>query len=552
MTSTPRPILTFDCGTTSVRAIVFDGDAAVAVAQREFAQHFPAPGWVEHDAAEIWAAALACARDAVASAGRLPRGISAGDIAAIAVTNQRETAVVWDRATGVPIAPAIVWQDRRTASRMAELREAGHGPRVRALTGLRLDPYFSASKFAWILDRTPGARARAERGELAAGTIDAWMLWNLTGGRVHATDASNASRTMLAAIGAHAGAAGCAWSDELCALFGVPRAMLPAIVDSAGVVGESVPALLGAAIPIAGIAGDQQAALFGQRCTRPGMAKCTFGTGCFLLAHAGADAVAPPEGLLTTVAWRIGGRAEYAVEGSVFVGGSAVQWLRDGLRLIDRAPEVNALAASVPDSGGVVVVPAFAGLGAPWWDAEARGAVLGITRGSTKAHVARATLEGVAHQVADLVDAIRAGGIAVDELRVDGGAAASDLLMQLQADLAGVPVARPHMLESTAYGAALLARVGVSRPDAPRAADPADDAVPAQPSIERRFEPVAAPDARCAARLRWSAAVAAVRAFAHPGSSHATDDASPQASAQASAQARTLTPTHATDRDTEP
>ena len=437
--------------------------------------------------------------------------------------------MVWDRATGEPIAPAIVWQDRRTAPLMATMRAAGHEERVRALTGLRLDPYFSASKFAWILDHVPGARARAERGELAAGTIDAWMLWNLTGGRVHATDASNASRTLLAAIGGHAGdAAGCAWSDELCALFRVPRAMLPAIVDSAGVVGASAPGLLGAAIPIAGIAGDQQAALFGQRCVARGMAKCTFGTGCFLLAHAGDAAVAPPDGLLTTVAWRIAGRTEYAVEGSVFVGGSAVQWLRDGLRFFARASEVNALAASVPDSGGVVVVPAFAGLGAPWWDAEARGAVLGLTRGATKAHLARATLEGVAHQVADLVDAIRAGGIAITALRVDGGAAASDLLMQMQADLAGLPVERPHMLESTAFGAALLARVGLSLagradaepPDAgPLGAGASIAEVARESPLERTFTPTTSATAagdRAAARGRWRAAVTAVRTFAHP------------------------------------
>jgi glycerol kinase len=531
--STPqRPILTFDCGTTSVRAILFGGGdgGVIAVAQQEFAQHFPEPGRVEHDAAEIWRASLACARGVLASAAvDTPGVVDAPGVAAIAITNQRETAVVWDRATGEPIAPAIVWQDRRTAPLMATMRAAGHEERVRALTGLRLDPYFSASKFAWILDHVPRARARAERGELAAGTIDAWMLWNLTGGRVHATDASNASRTLLAAIGGHAGdAAGCAWSDELCALFRVPRAMLPAIVDSAGVVGASAPGLLGAAIPIAGIAGDQQAALFGQRCVARGMAKCTFGTGCFLLAHAGDEAVAPPAGLLTTVAWRIAGRTEYAVEGSVFVGGSAVQWLRDGLRFFARASEVNALAASVPDSGGVVVVPAFAGLGAPWWDAEARGAVLGLTRGATKAHVARATLEGVAHQVADLVDAIRAGGIAITALRVDGGAAASDLLMQMQADLAGLPVERPHMLESTAFGAALLARVGLSlagRADAePPDAGPVDAGasiaeVARESPLERTFTPTTSATAtadRAAARARWRAAVTAVRTFAKP------------------------------------
>ena len=490
-----RPILTFDCGTTSVRAIVFGGDGAVmGVAQREFAQHFPSPGWVEHDAAEIWSAALACARAALAAARLVARGVGA-----IAITNQRETAVVWDRVTGAPIARAIVWQDRRTEPVMRRLREEGREARVRELTGLRLDPYFSGSKIAWILDRTPGARERAARGELAAGTIDSWILWNLTGGRVHATDASNASRTMLAAMG---GAEGCAWSDELCAMLGVPRALLGAIVDSAGVVGECDASLFGAPIPVAGIAGDQQAALFGQRCTAVGSAKCTFGTGCFLLVQAGAARPAAPEGLLATVAWRIAGRTEFAVEGSVFIGGSAIQWLRDGLRLFARAPEVNALAAEVADSGGVVVVPAFAGLGAPWWDAQARAAVLGLTRGSTRAHLARATLEGVAHQVADLVGAVRGGGIAVDRLRVDGGAAASDMLMQIQADLVGIPVVRPRMLETTALGASLLARVGSGE----RLPDGAGD-------IDRVFEPAIADAPRAHARARWSRAVDAVRLF---------------------------------------
>ena len=506
MKKTDAPILAFDCGTTSVRAIVFTSDATtLGVAQQEFAQHFPQPGWVEHDAVEIWSAALACARSALAAAK-----LSARDIAAIGITNQRETAVVWDRATGQPIAGAIVWQDRRTAPLMAKLRADGQEARVRALTGLRLDPYFSASKIAWILDHAPvvdgrSARTRAERGELAAGTIDSWMLWNLTGGRVHATDASNASRTMLAAIGEVAG--GCAWSDELCELFRVPRALLGEIVDSAGMLGESDAALLGAAIPITGIAGDQQAALFGQRCLELGAAKCTFGTGCFLLANAGNRAITPPEGLLTTVAWRIEGRTTFAVKGSVFVGGSAVQWLRDGLQFIARASDVNALAASVPDSGGVVVVPALAGLGAPWWDADARGAVLGLTRGSTKAHIARATLEGIAHQVADLVAAISAGGVPIDALRVDGGAAASDLLMQIQADFCGIPVDRPRVLETTAVGAALLARRGIVGSSAD---------LGAMDAVERRFVATLSAPSRASQRLRWKRAVDAARAFGSP------------------------------------
>ncbi len=496
MKSADRPILTFDCGTTSVRAIIFDVEGrSLGVAQQEFAQHFPQPGWVEHDAAEIWTAALACGRGALRAAN-----LAARDIAGIAITNQRETAVIWDRASGQPIAPAIVWQDRRTASRLAALREAGHADEVLAQTGLRLDPYFSASKFEWMLDHVPGARARAERGELAAGTIDSWILWNLTAGRVHATDASNASRTMLAQITNGA----CVWSDALCALFRVPRAMLGSIVDTAGFVGDSHPDHIGAAIPITGIVGDQQAALYGQQCLQVGAAKCTFGTGCFLLANAGSRSATPPSGLLATVAWQIDGSVTYAMEGSVFIGGSAVQWLRDGLGFIARASEVDALAAGVPDSGGVVVVPALTGLGAPWWDAEARGAVFGLTRGSTKAHLARATLEGVAHQVADLVEAIEAGGVPIAALRVDGGAAASDVLLQAQADLTGIPVERPRVLESTALGAAFLARRGLVGAAA---------AIGVAPVLERRFDPALSASRREALRDGWRRAVLAVRQF---------------------------------------
>ena len=504
MTDAPCHILALDCGTTSVRAIVFalgaDGGAReLGAGQREFAQHFPKPGWVEHDADEIWTALVACMKDALAAAR-----VAASDVAAIGITNQRETIVVWDRATGRPIHRAIVWQDRRTASRLVELRAEGHEDAVRAATGLTLDPYFSATKLAWILDAVPGARARAEAGELAAGTIDSWVLWNLTNGRVHATDASNASRTLLARIG---GDAGCAWDDALCALFRVPRAVLPEIRDSAGAFGAADVAHLGAAIPVTGIAGDQQSALFGQSCFAEGDAKCTFGTGCFLLANAGRTPPPAPKGLLVTVAWRIGGRTTYAIEGSVFVGGSAVQWLRDGLGFFQKSPEVNALASSVPDSEGVVVVPAFAGLGAPWWDAEARGAVLGLTRGSTKAHVARATLEGVAHQVADLVEAIEAGGVAVHALRVDGGAAASDLLMQIEADFLGKDVVRPRVLETTALGAARLALLGL-------AADPAAEGLkhPAG-EVDRTFAPSIAAAARASVRARWRRAVDTVRAF---------------------------------------
>ena len=511
MPAASHHILALDCGTTSVRAIVFAVDAAGAfeeraVSQREFAQHFPKPGWVEHGAGEIWSALLACMKDALASCG-----CRASDVAAIGITNQRETIVVWDRATGTPIHHAIVWQDRRTASRLVELRAEGHEERVRAATGLTLDPYFSATKLAWILDTVPGARARAEAGELAAGTIDSWVLWKLTGGRTHATDASNAARTLLARIG---GDAGCAWSDELCTLFRVPRAVLPGIRDSAGDFGASDASLLGAEIPVTGIAGDQQAALFGQSCFTPGEAKCTFGTGCFLLANAGTAPPPAPAGLLTTVAWRIGGTTTYALEGSVFVGGSAIQWLRDGLGFFRKSPEVNALAASVPDAGGVVVVPAFAGLGAPWWDADARGAVLGLTRGSTKAHLSRATLEGIAHQVVDLVDSMESGGIAVQSLRVDGGAAASDLLMQITADLLGRDVVRPRILETTALGAARLALAGVSRASSSASDAPALKHEAGE--VDRTFASSQAADARGAARARWRRAVDTVRAFGSP------------------------------------
>ncbi len=498
-------ILALDCGTTSVRAIIFCGERALASAQREFTQHFPAPGLVEHDADEIWTALLDCMRDAV-------RQANLGEVAisAIGITNQRETIVVWDRATSRPICRAIVWQDRRTAETMNALRAAGHEAAVRAATGLTLDPYFSASKLAWILDEIDGARERADRGELAAGTIDSWVLWNLTKGAVHATDVSNASRTMLARLG---GSDGVAWDAELCALFRVPACVLPKIVDSAGNLGVTNPSILGIAIPVTGVAGDQQAALFGQGARKLGDAKCTFGTGCFLLANAGDLMPSPPKGLLATVAWRMRGTTTYAIEGSVFVGGSAVQWLRDGLQFFTHAPEVNALAESVSDTAGVMVVPAFAGLGAPHWDPLARGAVLGLTRGSTRAHIARATLEGVAHEVVDLVDAIRAGGVLLYALRVDGGAAASDVLMQSCADFAGIPVERPKVLETTALGAAQLALVGLSSSSARECETTASSA---ESSVGRRFEPMMDSETRTRVRARWSRAVDTVRFFGSP------------------------------------
>lgn len=449
----PTHLLALDQGTSSSRAIVFDGEGRpVAACQKEFPQLFPRPGWVEHDADEIWRTQLEVARGALVEAH-----VEARDVAAIGITNQRETVVLWERATGRPLAHAIVWQDRRTAAEIERLRAEGVEAEISERTGLLLDPYFSATKIAWLLDHVSGARARAERGELAVGTIDAWLVRQLTGGRVHATDASNASRTLLCDIRRGA------WDDGLLERFRVPRAILPEIVASEGVVAECDRAHFGAEIPIAGIAGDQQAALFGQLCTEPGMAKCTFGTGCFMLVHAGT---APPRSrsrLLTTIAWRRRDRPlEYALEGSIFTGGSAIQWLRDGLGIIAKSSEVSTLAASVPDAGGVVMVPAFTGLGAPHWDADARGTILGLTRGSTKAHLARATLEAIAFQVADLHEAmVHDLGRTGAELRVDGGASASDLLMQFQADILGVRISRPEDLESTARGAMMLAGLGV-------------------------------------------------------------------------------------------
>jgi glycerol kinase len=440
-------VLALDEGTTSARAIAFDRDGTIlSIAQQEFVQHFPQPGWVEHDPNEIWTAQLAAAQHALRSAG-----VSASDVAAIGITNQRETAIVWDRATGEPIGPAIVWQDRRTAAICAQWRKAGYEPLIRAKTGLLIDPYFSASKLAWILDHVPNARSRADAGQLAFGTIDSWLIWKLTDGRLHVTDATNASRTMLFNI--HTGN----WDDELLSLFRIPRSLLPQVRASSEVIGDAtVDGLNG--IPIAGIAGDQQAALFGQVCIEPGLTKNTYGTGCFLLQCTGPRAVTSQNRLITTVASSVGGETDYALEGSVFIGGAVVQWLRDGLGLIQTAEQVNELAGTVADSGGVYVVPAFVGLGAPHWDPQARGAVIGITRGTSAAHLARAALESIAFQSADLLDAMTADtSQPISELRVDGGASRSDLLMQFQADLLGVPVVRPQVTETTAQGAAFLA-----------------------------------------------------------------------------------------------
>ncbi|MES1243086.1 MAG: glycerol kinase GlpK [Acidobacteriota bacterium] len=491
-------ILALDQGTTSSRAIVFDDSGAVqAVAQREFRQIFPQPGWVEHDPAEIWESQLATAREALSKAG-----LDAGDISALGITNQRETVVVWDRRTGQPLHNAIVWQDRRTAEDCARLRNSGHLPSFRRKTGLVLDPYFSGTKLAWLLRNVPDVRTAAEEGRLAFGTIDSWLIWNLTGGAVHTTDVTNASRTLLFNI--H----GERWDDELLAALDVPPGILPEVRSSSEVYAETAPDLFGGPIPIAGVAGDQQAALFGQACLRTGMAKCTYGTGCFLLMNTGRTAIRSKNELLTSPAWRLRGHTDFCLEGSVFVGGAAVQWLRDGLGILKTSPESEALAETVPDSGGVVLVPAFTGLGAPHWDPYARGVLVGISRGTTAAHLARAALEGIAHQVADVVSAMESdSGVAVSEMRADGGAAANNLLMQLQADLAGVPVARPKVTETTALGAAYLAGLATGVWNSP-------EDVAAHWQVERVFEP--SPDRSRADGMRalWRRAVEKAKGWA--------------------------------------
>lgn len=489
-------LLAIDQGTTSSRTIVFDeAGAPVASAQREIRQHFPQPGWVEHDADEIWETQAATITEALARANLRP-----ADLAGIGITNQRETTVVWDRRTSRPIAPAIVWQDRRTAAFCEQLRHAGHEQLIAEKTGLVIDAYFSASKLRWLLDHVPGARARARRGELAFGTIDSWLAWKLTGGRLHVTDASNASRTMLVNLATGD------WDDELLALFDVPRSLLPEIRDSSAVYAPATEVVPG--VPLAGMAGDQQAALFGQGCLLPGMAKNTYGTGCFMLMQTGAERVRSRQRLLTTIAWRLGGRLEYALEGSVFVAGAAIQYLRDGLGLIRQASEIEPLASSVPDNGGVCFVPAFVGLGAPYWDPSARGAILGLTRGTTPGHIARAAVEAIAHQVTDVLDAMQADtGLRLKELRVDGGAAVNNLMMQFQADLLDCPVVRPRTVETTALGAACLAglAVGVYRSPAEIAARWAE---------ERRFLPAMPAPVRTAHRGGWTRAVDRARAWA--------------------------------------
>ena len=448
----PSHVLALDQGTTSSRAIIFDHSGKiVASAQKEFPQLYPRPGWVEHDPRAIWSSQITVARQAIVRARLKP-----GDIAAIGVTNQRETAVIWDRKTGEPIHNAIVWQDRRTSAFCEQLKKAGHAKRIAAKTGLVIDAYFSASKIRWLLDHVPGAAKRAQRGELAFGTIDSWLIWNFTGGRLHITDVSNASRTMLFNIKTMA------WDPDLLRLLKIPSELLPEVRASSEVYGETARGVFGSPIPISGIAGDQQAALFGQNCFERGLAKNTYGTGCFMLMNAGPKPKPSRHQLLTTVAWRVDERTDYALEGSVFIGGAVVQWLRDGLGIIKSSRDVEALARSVPDNGGVYLVPAFAGLGAPHWDQFARGTITGLTRGTTAGHLARAALEGIALQVADVLDVMREdSGIRLTELRVDGGASANDLLMQFQADILRVPVVRPRVVETTALGAAYLAGLAV-------------------------------------------------------------------------------------------
>jgi len=496
-----RYIMALDQGTTSSRAILFDDvGRIVAMAQQEFRQLYPRPGWVEHDPGEIWSTEAGVAAQAMARAG-----IGAGDLAAIGITNQRETTLIWDRATGRPIANAIVWQDRRTAPLCAAMNADGRAAMFRARTGLVVDAYFSATKIRWLLDAVPGAQARAEAGELCFGTVDSWLVWNLTGGRLHVTDASNASRTLLFDI--HR----LDWDDELLALLDIPRALLPEVRPSSGVVGETASEVFSQPVPIGGLAGDQQAALFGQMCLAPGMAKCTYGTGCFLLLNTGAAAVASRNRLLTTVGWRIGDQTCYALEGSIFIGGAVVQWLRDGLGLIRASADIEPLAASVPDSNGVFLVPAFVGLGAPHWDAKARGAILGLTRGVTAAHLARAALEAIAFQVADVIDAMESdAGAPVAELRVDGGAAANDLLLQFQADILGRPIVRPRVLETTALGAAYLAGLAVGVwPDAA--------AIAGEWQAERTFAPAMAREQAERLRAGWRRAVERARDWAEDG-----------------------------------
>jgi len=495
-------ILALDQGTTSSRAVLFNHDGApVAMAQQEFPQYFPKPGWVEHDGLQIWQSQKNAMLSVLKKAG-----VSPHQIHAIGITNQRETTLVWDRKSGQPIAPAIVWQDRRTASACEVLQRQGHGPSIQHKTGLVLDAYFSATKIAWLLDHVPGARQKAEDGQLAFGTMDTWLIWQLTGGRVHVTDASNASRTLLFNLHTQA------WDPVLLKRFNIPAAVLPQVVPSSGVLALTDPECLGVSLPIAGVAGDQQAALFGQACFQPGMAKNTYGTGCFMLMNTGHRPVTSKHKLLSTVAWLGPNTAAhpmaFALEGSVFMAGATVQWLRDGLQIIQKASEVEALAASVSSTDDVFLVPAFAGLGAPEWDAQARGTLLGMTRGTTRAHIARAALQAIAWQVADVFQAMaKDSALSLTELRVDGGASQNNLLMQMQADALGVPVVRAKVHETTALGAAYLAGLATGYWH-----DAAE--ISSQWAHDQIFEPHIASSARQAGQARWHEAVARSRAWA--------------------------------------
>lgn len=488
-------ILSLDQGTTSSRAILFDRSGTVVrVAQREFPQIYPQPGWVEHNPEAIWDTQFSVAQEAI-------HGIDPAEIAAIGITNQRETTIIWDRATGEPIANAIVWQCRRTAPLCESLKREGFDTRIRAITGLVTDAYFSGTKVAWLLENVPGARERAERGELAFGTVDSFLAWRLTNGRLHITDVSNASRTLLYDI--HKGD----WSDEILQRLNIPRAILPKVLPSSEIYGETE--LFGSKIPIAGIAGDQHAATFGQACHQPGLAKNTYGTGCFLLMNTGDQAVSSKNNLLTTIAWKLnGGSVQYALEGSVFIAGAAIQWLRDSLGLISSAAETEPLATSVPDTGGVYMVPAFVGLGAPYWDQFARGAVLGLTRGSTKAHLVRATLESIAYQTRDVVDAMRAdSGLKLQTLRVDGGMVSNNFLMQFQADILGVPVERPVIAETTALGVAYLAGLATNFWHSQRE-------IAQQWRVGATFTPQMSPDQRDSLYVGWQRAVERSKSWA--------------------------------------
>jgi glycerol kinase len=498
--SSKKFVLSLDQGTTSSRAIVFDhGGKMVGVAQKEFRQIFPQPGWVEHDPTDIWNSQNRVMHDALREAGA-----GAGDVAAIGITNQRETALIWDRESGKPLCNAIVWQDRRTSEFCDELKERGLQALIQEKTGLVIDAYFSATKWRWMLEHTPGAKEKAAEGKLALGTVDSWLIWKLTGGEVHVTDVTNASRTMLYNIKT------LEWDRELLELFGIPENMLPQVKSSSEVYGHTSQGILSVPVPIAGIAGDQQAATFGQMCLSPGSVKCTYGTGCFILCNTGEEAVKSESNLVTTIAWQLEGRTTYALEGSIFIGGAVIQWLRDGLGLIKESADVEKLAEKVEDNGGVYFVPAFTGLGAPHWDQYARGMIAGLTRGVTAGHIARAALESIAFQVNDVMGAMESdAGIKIGELKVDGGAVVNDLLMQFQADLIGIPVIRPDNIETTALGAAYLAGLATDFWES------LED-IREQWAMDRKFSSQVSEEKRLGLKKEWEKAVSRSRSWQDP------------------------------------